>query len=445
MIMIVAGEWVKHVRLDAGLGMIVYSAALAVALAVAAPWWLWRMATSGRYREGLGQRLGTVPAALRAAIAGKRVVWLHAVSVGEVFAAARLVGELRQQLGDRWVVVVSTTTATGQKVAQERFGESNVFYFPLDFGWIVRRYLSAIKPALLLLLESELWPRLLYECERNRVPVAVVNARMSDRSFRRSMRMKLLWRWMGNRVSLWLAQGDETASRLERLGIPRRKIEATGNLKYDLREPAANAVAERIHEIAAGRPILVAGSTLDSRAKALSEEEMLVQAWEGELRETHGTMLVLAPRHRERFDGVAAMATKFASVRASSLRSAEGEGDGAEIVVLDTIGDLAAVYGIATLAFIGGSLVPRGGHNPLEAARFGVPVVMGPSHENFREIVDGMRAAEAIRITHAEGLERALIEELQSGAAMGERGRVFFESQAGATQRTVDALLELLH
>ena len=435
--------------MDADLGMIVYSALLALALVVSSPVWLWRMATSGRYREGLGQRLGVIPAALLRAVDGKRVIWLHAVSVGEALAAARLVKELGAAIGDGWMIVISTTTATGQKLAQQRFGADRVFYYPLDFAWIVRRYLHALKPGLLILMESELWPRMLVECERASIPVAVVNARISDRSFRRSMRMRSGWMWAAGRVDLWLAQGAETAHRLQALGIATERIEATGNLKYDLRPVQQNVTAEWIHALADGRPIVVAGSTLGATGKAaLSEDEMLIQAWETAA--LRGTLLVLAPRHPDRFDEVAATASEFVAIRASTLMSIQGTtlqaaGRVAEIVVLDTLGDLASVYAVATVAFLGGSLVARGGHNPLEAARFGVPVVMGPSYENFREIVEGMKAADAIRIakTPAE-LAPMLLESMDTEDETGARGRAFFESQIGATERTVDALLELL-
>lgn len=422
----------------------IYSFLLTLGLAVSAPWWLWRMASSGRYREGLAQRLGQVPVALQAAVEGRRVIWVHAVSVGEVFAAARLVKELRERLGGGWIVVVSTTTATGQKVARERFGSARVFYFPLDFAWTVRRYLRALRPELMVLVESELWPRLLHECERARVPVAVVNARMSDRSFRRATRVRSIWGWMGRKVALWLPQGEEMAARLRALDVAVERVRVSGNLKYDLNEPIRNQVSQKIAEIAHGRSVIVAGSTLAGSIKSgLNEEEMMVQAWEGLPGTEHRAMLVLAPRHPARFGEVAATAAEFFMVRASELKFGK-KADEAEIVVLDTIGDLAAVYRVASLAFIGGSLVPKGGHNPLEAARFGVPVVMGPSYQNFREIVEGMHAADAIRIVDADGLAAAMVELLKDDGGMGERGRAFFRGQAGATGRTVAALLELI-
>ena len=429
--------------------MFFYSSLLALTLVASAPWWLWRMATSGRYRAGLAGRLGLLPRPLDDVIAGRAaaegLIWLHAVSVGEVLAGERLVADLRAALPG-FLVVVSTTTATGFKVAGEKLGVP-VFYFPLDFAFAVRSYLRALRPSLFVTMESEFWPRMLVECERAQVPVAVVNARVSDRSFPRYMRLRRLWRPLLRKVRIFLAQGEESAERLRQIGVAGDRIRVVGNLKYDAATVADNRVAEIIKQAAQGRPIVVAGSTADRKNdKSLSEDEMVIQAWEGELRKVHQAMLVLAPRHPQRFGQVQAVAMEFELQNASKMaQGQQSTPNGTEIVLLDTIGDLAAVYKVADVAFVGGSLVAKGGQNPLEAARFGVPVVMGPSYENFREMVDAMRGTDAIGIVQKqEQLESALIDALKHGSSMGERGRLFFESQTGATQRTVQALVELV-
>jgi 3-deoxy-D-manno-octulosonic-acid transferase len=439
--------------------MALYSLLLAVALVLGTPWWLARMV---RYRAGMGQRLGRVPAELLAA-AGQQVVWVHAVSVGEVLAATRLVTELEAALGAGWVVVVSTTTATGQALARERFGAARVFYYPLDFAWAVRAYLHALQPKLLVLMESELWPRMLVECGRAGVPVAVVNARVSDRSFARGVRARVVWGRVLRRVDLFLAQSEEDARRLVEMGTRAEAVRAIGNLKYDVQAAKASRVAELIREAAAGRPIVVAGSTVDDNKgiRGEWEEEAVIQAWEGRVRREIGALLVMAPRHPERFGEVEAIVMEFCFAKASDWgRDNEStppcamkpREDGApsrlEIVLLDTIGDLSAVYGVAEVAFIGGSLVRRGGHNPLEPAQFGVPVVMGSSFENFRDVVGKMVAEDGIRIVQdKDELEAALIELLtdrEAARAMGERGRRVFEQQQGATGRAVAALAGLL-
>jgi 3-deoxy-D-manno-octulosonic-acid transferase len=432
--------------------MALYSLLLVLVLVVGAPYWLARMLffAKDKYRAGLRQRLGGVPADLRAAVAGRRVVWVHAVSVGEVLAATRLVAELEAKLGEGWRIVVSTTTATGQALARERFAAGasggRVFYYPLDFAWAVRAYLRALQPKMLVLMESELWPRMLVECGRRGIPVTVVNARVSDRSYGRGLKVRAVWGRVLRRVDLFLAQSEEDARRLVAMGARAEAVRAIGNLKYDVRAPKASRVAELIKDAAGGRPVVVAGSTVDRQADdRLSEDEMVIRAWEGKARRELGALLVLAPRHRERFGAVETVVREFCYVKASDWTVTPYR---VEIVLLDTIGDLAAVYGVADVAFVGGSLVKRGGHNPLEPAQFGVPVVMGPSFENFRDIVAKMNSADAIRIVLDKvGLDAALVDLLtdrQAAKAMGERGLRVFETQSGATGRAVEALVGLV-
>ncbi len=425
--------------------MLLYSLALALVFVLGAPYWLVRMATSGRYRAGLAGRLGRVPAPLRAAVAGRQVVWVHAVSVGEVLAATRLVRELAERLGESWIIVVSTTTATGQVLACERFASAvitgaRVFWYPLDCGFAVRAYLRALKPRLLVLMESELWPRMLVECRRGAVPVAVVNARVSDRSFARGMKVRILWGWLLRKVTRFLAQSEQDASRLIAMGVPAEAVEVTGNLKYDVRAAPENAMVQRLGRLRGASRVIVAGSTLEG------EEQMLLDAWPEVLRAAPEMLLVLAPRHPERFAPVHALlqASGYPVLLCSQLAQFQARVTGGTILLLDTIGDLASVYSVAQAAFIGGSLVPRGGHNPLEAAQFGVPILMGQSYENFRAIVEGMRQARAIRITTPERLAQDLMDCVQDGQELGSSARRFFLAQAGATARTVDALLALL-
>ncbi len=424
--------------------MLAYSALLTVALVLSAPWWLLRMATTQRYREGLQQRLGGVPKALTTAIARRRVVWVHAVSVGEVLAATRLVVELEMALGAGYCVVVSATTRTGQALAQKRFGAERVFYMPLDFGFAVRAYLRALKPEAMVLMESELWPRMLHECARAGIPVAVANARMSDRSFHRTMRVQSVWGSVMRMPTVWLAQSEEDALRLVIVGVRAENVRVSGNLKYDVRSRGENAMAQRIRTAVGDLRVVVAGSTLDG------EEEMLLAAWPGVLKASPESVLVIAPRHPERFEAVATRIRQggAAVLRCSELAVHAGDVRAGSVLLLDTIGDLAAVYGVGSVAFVGGSLVKRGGHNPLEPAQFGVPVLMGASFENFRDIVAKMMESEGLRVVRNRGeLEAALVALLTDTAlaqAMGERGRSVFEEQQGATARTVDAVLAML-
>jgi 3-deoxy-D-manno-octulosonic-acid transferase len=413
-----------------------YSLLLSVALVVSAPWWLWRMATTGRYREGLGERLGMVPAAVKAAVGQGPTVWVHAVSVGEVLAAERLVHELEAALPG-FVIAISTTTATGNKLARERFPACPVFYFPLDFGFAMRAWLGVLRPALVVLVESEFWPRMLVECERGGVPVAVVNARVSDRSFPRYMRLRWLWTPLLRKVRLFLAQGEESAARLRAMGAPTELVQVSGNLKFDLPPMVLTPIAKRLRELRGANRIVVAGSTHEG------EEQMLLRAWPQLQRGGKDIILVIAPRHPQRFEAVLGMirGSGAALGRCSELLRPDAELAGGTILLLDTLGDLSSVYAAAQVAFVGGSLVPHGGQNPLEAARFGVPIVMGHSFENFREIVNGMGS---IRLIEEPLLGHALIDGLRNGQSRGKRGKVFFIAQAGATRRTVAALKTLL-
>ena len=429
--------------------MFLYSLLLGAGLAVSSPWWGVRMVTTSRYRQGLRERLGRVPARVRGAVGGKRVVWLHAVSVGEVLAAAGLVRAMEAALAERdgkavWRVMISTTTRTGQALARERFGAERVFWFPLDFAWAVRAWMRVLEPRIVLLVESELWPRLLAECRRGGVPVVVVNARMSDRSFRRAMRVRRLWGRILRGVSMFLAQSEETADRLRRLGVPERKVQVSGNLKYDL-EPRPSDLAETLRPLLGRRPSVVAGSVL------AGEEEMVLEAWREVLKRVPQAVLVLAPRHPEHFGDVARRVNAdLRLVKASEIRAQGGPGhlEPRTVVLLDTVGDLAAVYGLGDVAFVGGSLVRKGGHNPLEPARFGVPVVVGPSFENFREIVENLEAENGIRIVQDVRSLRDTFSDLLTDPveadALGQRGLGVFVRKAGATARTVEAALAML-
>ncbi|MCL2659699.1 MAG: 3-deoxy-D-manno-octulosonic acid transferase [Acidobacteriaceae bacterium] len=422
--------------------MLLYSSMLAAVLVLGAPYWLARMITSGRYRAGLLGRLGRVPAELLK-LRGQRIAWVHAVSVGETMAASRLIAELKERLPD-CVIVVSTTTQTGQRLARERLAGIPVFYMPLDFAFSVRRYLHALQPKLVVLMESELWPRLLVECGRREIPVAVVNARVSDRSLPRYLRLRVLWKPLFERLSLVLAQSDENAARLKQIGVPAERVRVSGNLKYDIRAAGTSVMASQIAVNLPSEPtILVAGSTLEG------EEKLLLEAWPQILRETPDAVMVLAPRHPERFAAVGAMAEAagFTLLRATEFREQPRKIAPGGIFLLNTIGDLASMYSLGTVAFVGGSLVRGGGHNPLEPARFRVPVVMGPSFENFREIVEAMQAAEAIRIVEPAELAQALLHMFahrDEAQETGRRGQRVFETQAGATGQTVDALLGLV-
>jgi 3-deoxy-D-manno-octulosonic-acid transferase len=447
-----------------------YNFALFVALIASAPWWLWRMVFTRRYREGLIERLGRVPRRLvpdsasalgsgasiaptsftaYASYIDRPLIWLHAVSVGEVLAVTGLVKALESAMPG-YSIVVSTTTRTGQALARERFASNLVFYCPLDLPWAVSAYLSALQPRLLILAETEFWPNLLHGCFRREIPVAVVNARISNRSWPRYKRLRWFWRPLLARLGGVLAQSQTDADRLLALGCLPDCVSVAGNLKFDVRAAQESDATLYLRSVSAGLRFIVAGSTLEG------EESELVEAWPRLLAEDTQLVLVLAPRHPERFSTVGALLQKAGALwnkrsgwpsEASAAQRAPRMLRPGEIVLLDTIGELASVYSLASVAFVGGSLVPAGGHNPLEPAQFAVPIVMGPHYANFAAIVDSLRSHDALRIAAKEELGSTLIELLgdrTAAKAMGQRARKVFDSEAGATGRCVAAIRALL-
>jgi 3-deoxy-D-manno-octulosonic-acid transferase len=297
------------------------------------------------------------------------------------------------------------------------------------------------------LAETEFWPNLLGGCFRRRIPVGVVNARISDRSWPRYRRLRWLWKPFLKRLSRVLAQSETDAERLKAIGCSPRRISVAGNLKFDVRAVAEAEATQVLRTLATGMRLVVAGSTLEG------EESALLEAWPRLLEADPQLAMVLAPRHPERFSAVSTLLYRSGFKWINRLDWVKQPSSAftplrpGEIVLLDTIGELASVYSLASVAFVGGSLIPAGGHNPLEPAQFGVAIVMGPYYSNFRFIADDLLAHKGVRIAAKDELAETLIELLRDrteAEAMGERARQVFNQQAGATGRCVDALRELL-
>jgi 3-deoxy-D-manno-octulosonic-acid transferase len=422
-----------------------YSALLALLLTLTLPWWLVQMLRLGKYRAGLGERLGMVPARIRLGVedAAARfpVAWIHAVSVGEVLAIAPMVTQLREQ-GYR--VVVSTTTHTGQRLARDKFGGANAFYFPLDFAPCILPYLRALRPALVILAETEFWPNFLRLASASGAHLAVVNARISDRSFPRYLRLRGLLRKALEPVELFLAQSDGDAERLRAVGASSERVEVSGNLKFDAEPPAESATVTQLggQLRASGAPVLVAGSTVED------EEEHVLQAFRMVLMEYPAASLVLAPRHKERFEEVAKILTerRFRFIRRSAPDAAEQDLRGA-VLLLDTLGELAAIYRYSNIAFVGGSLVPRGGHNILEPAFFARAILTGPYTENFRDILTCFESGRAVVRCTTKNLGITFLLLLREGSereALGQRAQQVLAAQRGATARSVRRILQLV-
>jgi 3-deoxy-D-manno-octulosonic-acid transferase len=420
---------------------LIYSALLAAVLLVSLPYWLLQGLRHGKYRAGLGERLGRVPQRLLAEPA-RPAIWVHAVSVGEVLAVSALVAELTRQF-PKHRVLVSTTTDTGQKLARSRFGAENVFYFPLDFAFAIRPYLRLLRPELIVIAETEFWPNFLRLAHASSARIAVVNARISDRSWPGYVRFRRLLRRVLREIDLFLTQTGEDARRLEQIGAPSERIQVTGNLKFDVPAPAAPPIVASLRatfQQANASPVIVCGSTVDG------EEPLLLRAFENVLASHPRATMILAPRHPERFDEVAELLQKL-GIRFWRRSLWSGDPIVGGVLLIDTIGELAALYGLADVAFVGGSLVPRGGHNIIEPALQGVPIVVGNHTENFRDIVGLFQSRDAVRVVGPAELPLVLMELIADPierAELGRRAAETLRAQMGATQRTVQALEKLL-
>jgi 3-deoxy-D-manno-octulosonic-acid transferase len=418
-----------------------YSAALGVGLIASLPYWVFQMLRHGKYRKGFFERMGRVPQRLHVP-ERKPVIWVHAVSVGEVMASARLIEELGRRLPE-YRIVVSTTTDTGQSLARKYFGEANVFYFPVDLGFAIRPYMGALRPRLVAIAETEFWPNFLHLARAQGARIAVVNARISDRSWPRYRRFRRILHKTLENVDLFLAQNANDASRLEDIGAAAERVQVTGNLKFDIPAPASSAIVESLRaSIAAcgGGPVLVCGSTVDG------EEPLLLKAFESIRVQHPRAVMILAPRHPERFAVVASLLVQM-SVRFYERSSWRGEPLCGCVLLLDSIGELAALYSLADVAFIGGSLVPRGGHNIIEPAQYGTAIVVGNHTENFRDIVGLFQSQDAVRVVGPAELPLVLLDLLANDAerkALGEHAAAAVRSQIGATARTADQLQGLL-
>jgi 3-deoxy-D-manno-octulosonic-acid transferase len=412
----------------------IYSLGFCAFLAGALPGFIWQAMLRGKYRRGLGERFGSV-----ARWTGKAApVWLHAVSVGEAMAAAPLARELTVR-HPQIPLLVSTVTETGRGVAEQRLPAARFVFFPLDFGWVVGRALDRLRPRVVLLTETELWPNFLVACARRGIPVVVINGRISPRSF---PRYRLVRPWFGRVLSdirLFCMQTAKDAERILLLGAPADRVRVVGNLKYDL---PTLGVAPDVAGVRTGlglpsdRRVIVGGST------HRGEEEILLQAFLTLRSSRHDLCLLLAPRHPERLEEVERLVRRvgLSWVRRSQLPAVSLEG--VPVILLDTMGELARLYAAASVVFIGGSLIPHGGQNLLEPAAVGRPVLHGPHMGNFAEMRDlFLHAGAAMQVEDAGSLQEklaALLDDPVLADQMGKAGREIVETHRGATRRTAD-------
>ncbi|MFY9531568.1 MAG: 3-deoxy-D-manno-octulosonic acid transferase [Candidatus Acidiferrales bacterium] len=430
-----------------------YSVLTAAAMLLLAPYFVVRGMRQGRYLSNLRERLGRLPPAVVArADSMNGAIWIHAVSVGEALAARPLAFELKQRFPDR-PLFVTTTTATGQRLARERLDFADgIFYFPLDWTGPVRRVFRVIRPALVVILETEIWPNFLREARRLNVPVVFVNARISERSIARFRPLKPLLGGFFARVladaRAYLAQSQDDAHRLLEMGAPEELVEVTGNLKYDGEPPTIGEFGEWLTEQSRQQerwPVMVAGSV------AADEEAAVLAAYDIVQRQWRRALLILAPRKPERFDAAAEIALEqgWRVVRRSRLNLAAPLDEEADVLLLDSIGELAGIYALADAVFIGGSLVPAGGHNILEPAWFARPPVFGTSMDNFSEMAGQFLSAGAgIQVSSGERLGKAWVQLIRDSTyreRMGRAARELVERNRGATARSLDRIAAILN
>jgi 3-deoxy-D-manno-octulosonic-acid transferase len=418
-----------------------YSLLLTLGLVVLIPHFLFQALAHGKYIAGLRQRLGAVPQ-----LDGKPVIWLHCVSVGETQAARPLAQRLKQAFPHH-ALVVSTVTLTGQTLARDVFRDQaeSVFYFPFDWRWSTRRALKAINPAAVLIMETELWPNFLRECKARRIPVALVNGRISRQSYRRYKMIKFFLRRVLSCLSVAVMQSETDAERLLSLGMAREKLFTAGNLKFD--SEVAGELSGRTEELRqrfglrSGAPLILAASTHSP------EEELMLESIR-QLRTKHGVRLMIAPRRPERFNEVAALIQKSGLSWARKTNPPQPEDADADVILLDTIGELRATYSLADVVFVGGSIVDKGGHNVLEPAAAGAAVVTGAHTHNFHAVVDLMVEAGAIvqlpAVITTEEITNVFSNLLASPGdrdALGRRAKQLVTDNQGATDKTIKLIL----
>jgi 3-deoxy-D-manno-octulosonic-acid transferase len=397
----------------------------------------WRGRHEPGYRERVAERFGQVPADVQ-----QGALWVHAVSAGETIAAVPMIERLLQANPDV-PLLVTTMTPTGSGEVIRRLGNTvSHCYAPYDFPWAVDAFLDTVRPRALILMETELWPNLVLRSRRRGIPVVLVNGRLSERSARGYARIGALVEKMLKAFDLVACQSEAHRSRFLALGARPDSVRVLGSVKFDLRlndEQRAEAARLRLVWGLADRPVLIAASTHPG------EEERVLEAFETIRRTVPSACLLLVPRHPVRATEVVELVVRR---RFSVMRQSEPERRAEDVVVGDVMGSLLTLYGVADVAFVGGSLVAHGGHNPIEAAVWGKPVLVGPRVFNFQAVVDGFREAGALtQVTDAAMLAAAacrLMRDSEACAAQGAAGAKVVAASAGALDRTLAALAETL-
>ena len=424
---------------------LLYNILFPVFFLLSAPYYFWKLVRRGNWRSGFGQRFGAY-GGLRERLKGKRVLWLHAVSVGEANLAVQLVKSMQPHLKD-WTVVVSTITTTGMGELERKL-PTNVHrvYYPIDWLPFVKSTFRALNPAAIVLVEAEIWPNLFWQAKSTNVPVHLINARLSENSFNGYRRYAFLFKPLFRSLHAAGVHNETDAERLAELGCDRKAIIVTGNMKFDgTVTPDADTIDARalLREIGVSdeAPVLVAGSTFEG------EEELLCKLLPQWRKEHPDLFLVLVPRHFERASAVLEN-LKPLNLRIRRRTAMNAGAEKPDVLLVDTTGELKAFYEVATLVFVGKSLTAQGGQNPIEPAALGRPMVFGPFMQNFKPVVQSLLEDEAaIQVKDETELARqvsVLLGNPEQLAALGTAARAVVEGNKGATQRTSELIGQTL-
>ncbi|VAX41940.1 3-deoxy-D-manno-octulosonic acid transferase [hydrothermal vent metagenome] len=408
---------------------------------------IYRMIRQGKYRSGFKEKLlGKLP---MREDSSRPCLWFHAVSVGEVLLLQSLLAKWEER-NPHYEIVITTTTVTGMAVANEKFPQHHVCYFPLDFSWAVKQAIKRIRPSAILLVELELWPNFILAAHQARIPLGLVNGRISEKSFRGYQKIRLLLSRLLSRFNLLAAQNQIYAKRLIALGADKNKVHVTGSIKFDHlqsdRHNKETVALRQFFDIASHETVLIAGST------QAPEESIALDTWQELVKEFPHLRLILVPRHQERFEDVARLVQSrgLPLVRRSKKTASPLPTTSAHppLLLLDTLGELAACWGLADIAFVGGSLTNRGGQNMIEPSAYGAAVMFGPDTRNFKEVVELLLSHQAaVRISDGKELTkviRTFLAEPELAQQMGQKAFQLVSNQQGATTKTLQLIKQNL-
>jgi 3-deoxy-D-manno-octulosonic-acid transferase len=424
---------------------LLYNGLLLLASFGALPYFAVKSLRTSKYRAGLRQRFGHFPPEIVPTLLGVRPLWLHAVSVGEVIAAVPLVNALRQRF-PHLPVLISTVTETGQATAREKMAAEACLYFPLDYAWVVRRVVARLRPRLFLMVETEIWPNFLRELTRQGVPAILVNGRISPRSFRGYRRLRPFMCQVLQSITTLSMQTKLDAERIIAIGADPSRVHITGNIKYDLHlTPLSGAEEQQLRDdLGIGKaPVFMAGST------HRGEEDIAIEAYLQARAQVPTLRLLLAPRHLDRLDEIEALLRKHQlTVQRRSRACLPFQSGEAPVLLIDTIGELAKLYAVGTVVFVGGSFAPIGGHNVLEPAAHRKAILFGPYMHNFHQIAAALlEAGGALQVQKAEALGEqvgVLLQQPEHRQAMGDAAHQVLRANQGAIARTVQLIEQML-